>query len=319
MPERQNLVEAASPTPLSAWLRDPAGPQSITIGRTRLTHVPDGWAQLDARHYLPDPSGKDWSELGGYLDAEGYLMCTMGGVLVERDDRAMLIDTGFGSRCVARGEHPGAPVGGVDTGHIRESLAALGTPAEAIEIVAITHMHGDHVNGIFPWAAEGEQRLAFENARHLFDRDEWGYWSRPDVEGELSREQFIDPMARLMDRGSHAGTFAGGDTIFPGVRAWQTPGHTPGHTSFVVSDGGVEVVVLGDAIHSPAQLTRDDWTFVADSDPLRAQRTRTVVVDEMISRNMIGYAGHFGAAVFGRFGRPAPDDRPAWTRLADAG
>jgi hypothetical protein len=58
------------------------------------------------------------------------MMASMGGVLIDRDDRAMLIDTGFGAMCFARGPFPDTRVGGVDTGHTRENLDALEAPSE---------------------------------------------------------------------------------------------------------------------------------------------------------------------------------------------
>lgn len=315
--KRETLSIEPSVVPLSEWLREPAGPQSITIGKTRLTHIPDGWAQLDVHQMLPDPSGNDWRELGDYLDGDGYMMASMGGLLIERDGRVMLIDTGFGSMCFALGECPDKRVGGVDTGHIRENLSALGFSAGDIEVVGITHMHGDHINGIFSPGIGGVPRLNFPNARHLFSEDEWNHWVRPDVKGEASREHFIEPMAELMKGGTYASTFRDGDEVFPGVTAWLTPGHSPGHTSYVISDGGVKLVVLGDSIHSPAQMTRDDWEWSTDFDSKRAQGTRRLIFEELSKENVLAYGGHFGSAVFGQVTGTSPSERPTWNRLAD--
>ena len=38
----------------------------------------------------------------------------------------------------------------------------------------------------------------------------------------------------------------------PGITAIATPGHTPGHVSFLVADGGAQCLVIGDAVLTPA-------------------------------------------------------------------
>jgi len=53
-----------------------------------------------------------------------------------------------------------------------------------------------------------------------------------------------------------------GDGIVPGVRALATPGHTPGHQSFLIESDGEKGVVTGDVIHSRAQITEPDWCRV---------------------------------------------------------
>ncbi|CAM4411695.1 Metallo-beta-lactamase superfamily protein [Pedobacter westerhofensis] len=44
-------------------------------------------------------------------------------------------------------------------------------------------------------------------------------------------------------------TFRGNSKLFPGLRAVATPGHTLGHTLFVLEDLGEKVVFCGDLIH----------------------------------------------------------------------
>lgn len=313
--QREILTLQPSSDTLDGWFRKAAGPQSITIGNTRLTHVPDGYAQLDVHQMLPDPTGNKWKGLEQFLDDDGYMMATMGGLLVERDGRAMLIDTGFGPMNSPLGQSPDPRFGGVDTGHIRKSLSALGLSANDIEVVGITHMHGDHINGVFSQGQDGEAILNFPNARHLINDDEWGHWSQPGVEGEASREHFINPMAELMKEGTYASTFKDGEEVFPGVTAWLTAGHSPGHTSYIIADGGVRVVVLGDAMHSAAQLTRDDWAWSTDIDSAWAQTTRRTIIEELSKDNTYAYAGHFGSAIFGRIHKASEDERPSWQPL----
>jgi glyoxylase-like metal-dependent hydrolase (beta-lactamase superfamily II) len=46
-----------------------------------------------------------------------------------------------------------------------------------------------------------------------------------------------------------------GDEVAPGVTAVVTPGHSAGHTSYVVTTSrGNRLVAFGDCFHTPAQL-----------------------------------------------------------------
>lgn len=77
---------------LDERLRRPAGIRSLTLGDTKLTYVPDGQATLNARMLLPQATEEDWAQHAGYLDEDGFLLVSVGGLLVERDGRALLID-----------------------------------------------------------------------------------------------------------------------------------------------------------------------------------------------------------------------------------
>jgi glyoxylase-like metal-dependent hydrolase (beta-lactamase superfamily II) len=86
-----------------------------------------------------------------------HLMASVGGLLVEHDGRALLIDAGVGPISVG----PPLNTFGVQTGgKLLDSLATLGRSPADIEAVALTHLHNDH----FGWAwypAPGSDRPAF--------------------------------------------------------------------------------------------------------------------------------------------------------------
>ena len=75
----------------------------------------------------------------------GFLIASVGGLLVERGGRALLIDAGVGPISVG----PPLNTFGVQTGgKLLDSLATLGRSPAGIEAVALTHLHNDH----FGWA-----------------------------------------------------------------------------------------------------------------------------------------------------------------------
>ena len=83
--------------------------------------------------------------------------------------------------------------------------------------------------------------------------------------------------------------------LAPGVVAFETPGHLPGHMSIRV---GGELVVLGDVAVHPAQLARPGLGYVYNDDPGRASRTREEVLSAYGDRILA--CGHFPGSGFGR-------------------
>jgi glyoxylase-like metal-dependent hydrolase (beta-lactamase superfamily II) len=84
-----------------------------------------------------------------------------------------------------------------------------------------------------------------------------------------------------------------GVAILPGVTTRSTPGHTPGHTSTVIASGTERLIVLGDAIHCPAQLTEAEWQFVFDVDAELAVRTRQALLRDAEAPGTVLLPCHF--------------------------
>ena len=61
----------------------------------------------------------------------------------------------------------------------------------------------------------------------------------------------------------------------PGVTARPMPGHTVGHTGYMLESAGESLLVWGDIIHVPAvQLARPEVTIMFDTEPDTAAATR---------------------------------------------
>ncbi|WP_205669759.1 MULTISPECIES: MBL fold metallo-hydrolase [unclassified Amycolatopsis] len=263
-------------------LRRPAQSRTIHLGETKVSYVPDGAVQGNPRLWLPDSTAETWSAHPEYLDDDGYLVASIGGLLVERDGRALLIDAGFGPQTVPA--EPGAPNGVLYGGALLDNLAALGRKPEDVEAVALTHLHSDHIG----WAL----RPAFAYAEYLVTEPEWA-----------QRES--DAMAPQVR------TISDGQEVFPGVQVRFAAGHTPGHAEYVITDGGQRLIAFGDAVHSPIQIKNPDWSCVYDHDPVEAASHRRKLVAELAEPGTIGFGNHFADVVFGhvRDGRWQPLDR----------
>jgi glyoxylase-like metal-dependent hydrolase (beta-lactamase superfamily II) len=81
--------------------------------------------------------------------------------------------------------------------------------------------------------------------------------------------------------------------MVPGVGALPPPGHTPGHLAFAIRDHGERLLVLGDAMYCPAQLTDADLTAMHDVDPVLARRTRALIRRELDGHATSAVGCHF--------------------------
>ncbi|MGW6703738.1 MBL fold metallo-hydrolase [Streptomyces sp. NPDC054956] len=288
-------------TPVPDSAAHPAGEltalPSLRLGEHRLTYLPDGHVQLDPRAWFPEAPAAYWEDKGSHLDDEGFLTGSIGALLVEHGDRALLIDTGFGpARIPADRTIP--PLGRIEGGLLPDSLAAVGRGFASIDAVAFTHLHDDHVGWAFA-EAPGGPGLLLENADFIASEGEWRGRPVPETAARALRGRIV--------------TAADGDEVFPGVRVLATPGHTPGHTSYEIASGGSRLIVFGDVLHSPLQVAHPEWRVASDTDPAGAVRSRRRVLEELGRPGTYGFGGHFAGAVFGEL--VADGAGPRWRTL----
>ncbi|MFC5833377.1 MBL fold metallo-hydrolase [Nonomuraea insulae] len=276
-------------------LRRPAGIRSLRLGATKVSYVPDGAIQGKPLRWLPDTTEEVWTTHPEYLDDSGHLVASIGGLLVEHGDRALLIDAGFGPQ--SQPATPGNPNGAIHSGALLDSLAELGRKPEEIEAVAFTHLHSDHLG----WAwqpAPGSDRLAFAHADYLVSELEW------------AQRDALQEVASLAPR---VRTVTDGEEVFPGVRMRTAAGHTPGHAEYVITAGEQRLIAFGDALHSPIQVEHPEWSCVYDHDPVQAADHRRRLVAELAEPDTIGFGIHFADVVFGQVRRDS--DGPTWHAL----
>jgi glyoxylase-like metal-dependent hydrolase (beta-lactamase superfamily II) len=279
--------------------------RSLRLGDLWITDVPDGLARLKPRGWLPAATDDDWAVYHDHLDDDGFLVAGISGLLVERGDRALLIDTGFGPE--AYPDDPTNPVlKSIYGGELLDNLRRLGRDPSQIEAVAITHLHTDHLG----WSsnkAPYTDTQPFGHATHFVPVPEW---ERRDLAaaGGATEERLAAFAPRVR-------TVEDGEEIFPGVRASFAPGHTVGHTTYTITSGDQRLIALGDALVAPVQVAHPEWSCGIDHDPAESAEQRRRLVQELSRPDTIGYGCHFADVAFGRAER-RPDGRFTWIPVA---
>ena len=82
--------------------------------------------------------------------------------------------------------------------------------------------------------------------------------------------------------------------VIPGIRSIAAPGHTPGHTAFVVASGKEQLMVLSDTTNMPALFAKHpSWHGQIDADPVLAEATRRRLFDRAVSDKALVTGYHF--------------------------
>jgi glyoxylase-like metal-dependent hydrolase (beta-lactamase superfamily II) len=206
--------------------------------------------------------------------------------VVNTGSKLIVIDTGQGEAAFERTK--GA------AGQFQRNLAAAGIDRNAVDLVVISHFHGDHVNGL----VTADNKLAFPNAEILVPRVEWAFWMD---DGEMSRapagrmQDLFKNNRRVFDAlGRKVTPYEWDKEVTPGLTAVGTPGHSPGHTSYVLASGSGRVFVQSDVTNVPVLFARHPgWHAAFDQDPQLAEATRRRVYDMVVAEKMLIQGFHY--------------------------
>lgn len=160
------------------------------------------------------------------------------------------------------------------------ALTAAGISADQVNVVVLTHMHGDHIGGLM--GADGVTPT-FANARYVTGSVEHNNWSAAGNEGfDKNVKPLNDKITFLDDGGSP----------LSGITAMAAAGHTPGHMIYMVESEGQRLAITADtANHYVWSLQRPDWEVRFDADKAAAAATRKQVFG-MIAADRIPFIGY---------------------------
>ena len=144
------------------------------------------------------------------------------------------------------------------------NLLAAGIDPKAIDLIAISHFHPDHINGL----KDKDNETVFPNAEIMVSAAEWKFWMD---DANLSaapndlKLTFRNQRRIFSDIATAVTRFEPDQEIAPGITALAAPGHTPGHTVFTIHSGDKSLLVLGDTAQHPAVFARHpNWQATFD-------------------------------------------------------
>jgi glyoxylase-like metal-dependent hydrolase (beta-lactamase superfamily II) len=165
-------------------------------------------------------------------------------------------------------------------------------------------MHPDHSAGLTDMS---NGQLLFPNAELVMHENELPYWFDDGVMAkadERSRKlYFLAGREQVTPYKSRTRRFREGE-VFPGVTAVPSPGHTPGHTAYLVASGKDQLMIWGDTVHVPEVQTAFPAAGMAfDVDLAEAAASRRRMFDRVSADGVLIAGMHLHFPAFSRLAR----------------
>jgi glyoxylase-like metal-dependent hydrolase (beta-lactamase superfamily II) len=206
-------------------------------------------------------------------------------IVVNTGSKLVVIDTGTSEANFERSK--GA------AGQFHSNLKASGIDANQVDIVIISHFHGDHINGLLGT----DNKSKFPNAEILVPAAEWKYFMDDAEMGKQTTDRMKGVFAgarRVFDAlGRKVTPYEANKELAPGITSVATYGHTPGHMSFVIASGNGKVFVQSDVTNIPLFVRNPGWHLMFDQDAQAAEATRRKVYDMVSTDKLLMQGFHY--------------------------
>ncbi|MBH1932570.1 MBL fold metallo-hydrolase [Serratia rubidaea] len=253
----------------------------MTLGKLTVTAVSDGTVTIPLDQLLV-PIDKETLQRRMAEDAmTPQAETSLNTFVIDDGKQRVLVDTGAGQ------------LFGNNGGHLLENLRAAGYPADSINAVLLTHVHGDHSGGV-----SQQGKPTFPNADVYVDKRDPDFWLNDANQSKVEESQrhtfkeSADALNPLIAAGKLK-TFSAPARLPLGIQAQAAYGHTPGSVTYRVESEGQTLVLWGDIIHAKAvQMPEPQVAIHFDVDRRQAIATRERILAQAAKEGFWVAAAH---------------------------
>jgi len=262
-------------TPTPYWHR-------FNVGDAEVTIVSDGPLPLGPPKgtFIGVPDDEVRKMLSDNFLSTDNVVLEQNSPIVNIGNKLILFDTGMGT----------SKAFGPTTGRQQKSMAEAGIKPEDIDAVVFSHAHVDHIGGI----VDASDKPLFPNAQYYIAQSDFDFWTDEGKLGSPLTNDVLHARKNLLPVRDRLVFFKDGQEFLPGVQAMAAPGHTVGHTIFMVTSAGKSFAFLGDlAHHAVLLLEKPLMGFAYDTDPKQSAQSRVKMLTMLAANKTAVMSYHF--------------------------
>jgi glyoxylase-like metal-dependent hydrolase (beta-lactamase superfamily II) len=285
-------VNFIAPAHAEAPLEPTNGVYKYKVGSIDVTAVYDGiWRKPHDPAFIKDVTVEQTKEAlaKAGLTTE-FMPIPLTVIVLKIGDKHIMVDSGSG---VGQWQ--------ANATNLPANMKAAGIDRNQISTILVSHFHPDHVWGLME---KGTNAPVFPEAELVVHSNEYNFWTEPGRVEKLpeGRRAAGKRIADNFPKWKNWKLVEANAEIAPGVRLISAPGHTPGHSAFLVTSGKDQLMVSNDTMYVPALLApHPEWQGAYDQDGPMAITTRRKLIDQVIADKMQICGAHFpfpGAGTF---------------------